>query len=163
MRVKISSRLYRRKIYMKIEKYNNNRSLFPSFDKLDDFMRLFNHPFFTDSSTNLNSLALSADIYESDKQFNIVLEVPGLIKEDIKIAYDGSNRFLSITAASAYEKLDKPNFHIRERRIGSNTRQFRIPSNVDTAQLSSKIEDGVLRITAPLMTEKSDIIDIEVN
>jgi len=111
----------------------------------------------------MNAVSLDTDVFEADGNFNIISEIPGLNKEDIKVSYDSSNRFLSITAKSSYKKFeDKPNYHIRERSIGSSTRQFRIPSYVDAGSITSSIEDGILKISAPILPETNSVVDIEI-
>ena len=150
---------------MKLSKYSpvlSQRTSVPSL--FEDMFEMFNHPFFTRTPNNTNAISLNTDVFEAEGKFNIVCEVPGLNKEDIKISYDKPNRFVSITAKSSYEKFeDKPNFHVRERSIGQNVRQFRVPSYVNADEISSVIEDGVLKISAPIVEETSEVVDIEIN
>jgi len=163
--VKICHQIYIEEKYkkMKLTKYNNSLpSTAPSL--FNDMFDVFNHPFFTKTFGNVNSISLNTDVFEADGNFNIVCEVPGLNKEDIAISYDKSNRFVTITAKSSYEKFEeKPNFHVRERSIGQNVRNFRVPSYVDAEKMSSTIIDGVLKISAPIAETSSDVVRIAID
>lgn len=150
---------------MNITKYSkNNSSFLPNV--FDDFFQMLDHPFFTNTDSNKNGLLLNTDVFEANKQYNIVTEVPGLNKEDVQVTYDAENRFLTISVKSAYEKFeDKPNFYIRERSIGTNKRHFRIPGGVNASTLKTEMKDGILKIVADIQEKDTGncLYNIEIN
>lgn len=100
------------------------------------------------------------DIAETQKDFTIKAEVPGIKKEDIKIAID--NGVLSIRGERKQEKEEKDKkFHRIERSYGSFIRSFTLPENVDETKIEAEFKDGMLKLQIP-KTEESKPKSIEV-
>jgi|Deesub1362B_J571_1020462.scaffolds.fasta_scaffold02918_2 HSP20 family protein len=92
-----------------------------------------------------------ADVYETDNEFRIVMEVPGMKKEDFKISvHDG---VLTIRGERKRETKSTENFLISERIYGKFQRSFTLPNNVDTEKISASYRDGVLTLTLPKKEE----------
>lgn len=94
----------------------------------------------------------ATDITETDAEFVIVTDLPGFKKEDIILEADGDILTLKATRKSEHEEKDGKNKLIRsERSFGTYERRFDV-SNIDTANLKAKYEDGVLTVTLPKKT-----------
>lgn len=90
----------------------------------------------------------AVDIVESEDQFTLTLDVPGLKKDEIKI--EVHDRVLSITGERKAEKVDKTkHFHMTERSMGQFERRFTLPENVDASKVEATHADGILRIEVP--------------
>ena len=119
-------------------------------DFLDDFLP-------TDNNWN----NMKCDIYEKEGNYNIIMDVPGLNKEDIKI--DCTDGYLTIEANKNEESTDEGKNYIRkERTSGQYKRQFYV-GNVDTKNIKAEFKHGVLKIIVPKQEEKAgkNIIEIE--
>ena len=123
----------------------------------DDFMneRLFNDVF-PDSET------FKADIKETDDNYVIMAELPGVAKEDIKLNLEDG--ILTVKAErKTEEKQEKDNYIRRELRYGSFERSFRV-EDIKTEDIKAVHNNGVLEITLPKdkqIKEKAKTINIE--
>lgn len=122
-------------------------SLFPS---RRDFMNL-NKNFFGDSLDHLFSTAsnMDVDIKETDTEYTLEADMPGLTKEDIQLDYH--DNVLSIGAHKEEgkdEKDDEGNYIRRERSVRSYSRQF-ILKDVKEEGITAKFDSGVLTVHLP--------------
>lgn len=106
---------------------------------------------------------LQSDVAEDDKEYTVKVDVPGMNRDDIHLAY--SDGILTISGHRSTFKNDsdkKKNLVRQERSEGSVSRSFSLP-NVDKKNISAKLDNGVLTITLPKTSpvEDEDSITIE--
>lgn len=89
------------------------------------------------------------DVAEDDKNFIVKAEIPGVSKNDIKVAVDGNVVSVSAEIKREKEEKDGPRTIRSERYYGSVSRSFALDENVDQAAAMAKYEDGVLQLTLP--------------
>lgn len=127
---------------MTLIKYNRpNSDLFSrSFSDIMD-------EFFNDAvATRRDSFVPGIDISETDDQFLVSVELPGMKREDIDVHFD--NGRLTISGERKFEDEEKgKTWHKVENRYGSFTRTFQLPDNVDEDSIKAKYEDGLLKLT----------------
>jgi HSP20 family protein len=101
------------------------------------------------------ALAPSLDIKESDKDYRIVAELPGVSEKDIELEI--SNRVLSIRGEKREEKNEKGDkgYHVMERRYGSFLRSITLPDDVEESKIEAHVSDGLLTITLPKSKDAS--------
>ena len=88
----------------------------------------------------------AVDVYEDEHNLVLKLEVPGMNDEDLKVSLE--NNSLTVSGERKLEKEEKEeNFHRIERRYGTFTRTFRLPSTVDPEKVEAAYDQGVLKIT----------------
>lgn len=89
------------------------------------------------------------EIAETDQAFTVNAEIPGVKKEDIKIAIEGDK--VSIRAESKRETEEKQQGNIMrsERYYGQQYRSFTLPQAVDDGKAEAKYQDGILTLTLP--------------
>jgi len=132
-------------------------SLFPGIGVFD---RFFNDLELPDLFNEERVLVPAFDISETEKEYMITGEIPGIDVKDLDITLlDG---ILTIKGEKKQEKEDKDeNYHRIERNYGSFQRNFRIPEKVKTDKLNATYKDGVLKLTLP-KAEASEAKKIEV-
>lgn len=136
---------------------NNNiqgrASLFDIDSMFNDF---FNEPFMGVVSAS----SIKADIRETENEFIIDAEIPGVNKEDIKL--DLKDERLTISVEKTEDKKEeKDNYIRRERRYGSTSRSFSV-QNVRQEDVSAKYENGILSIVLPKSEPKKISSRIEI-
>ena len=110
--------------------------------------KLYNDDLFNDLfrfGQNNNS---KCDVYSTNDNYFIEMEVPGYKKEDIKIEVD--NGYLTIMAdknETVNNDNDKNYIH-KERNYSRITRSFNF-GNINISDVKAKFEDGLLIITIP--------------
>ena len=102
------------------------------------------------------------DIYETENDLVIELDVPGLKKDDIKISVQDG--ILVISGEKKIERDEKKkNYMIVERCFGKFERAFNLPDYVDAEKIKAKYENGVLVINIPKKEEKKKkVIDVKI-
>ena len=103
--------------------------------------------FFNDAiNANRDSFVPSIDISESNDQFMISAQLPGMKKEDINISLENGRLSLSGERTFKQEEEGKT-FHRVETKYGSFNRSFQLPDNVDEDSIQASYENGLLNIT----------------
>ncbi len=114
----------------------------------DRFSNLFENFAETPGKEQLTagSFVPAVDVYEDEHNLVLKLEVPGVSEEDLNVSLE--NNLLTVSGERKFEKEEKEeNFHRIERRYGSFTRTFRLPSTVDGEKVDAGYDKGLLKIT----------------
>jgi HSP20 family protein len=122
---------------------------FPTFKNLIESFFESDFPLMGNQlSKFIGSTIPSANIKETNENFQIELAVPGLKKEDIKIDLDQD--VLTISSEQKEEKTEeRDNYTRREFNYSSFSRSFYLPEIADTDKISAEYKDGVLNILIP--------------
>ena len=93
---------------------------------------------------------LKTDIKETKEGYELIIDVPGFKKEEVKVALkDG---YLTVSAAKGLDKdeQDKEGKYIRkERYAGSMSRSFYVGNAITQDDIKAKYESGILRLSVP--------------
>ncbi|MCL1931974.1 MAG: Hsp20/alpha crystallin family protein [Treponema sp.] len=127
---------------------------------LSDFDRYF-ESFFGDSmlapATRIFNHVPAVDIRETEKAYALEMELPGFDEKDIEISVDGNS--LSISSkreetrdANENDAKDKENnvsrdegtWILRERRVNTFSRSFKLPENANPEEVSAEFKNGIL-------------------
>jgi HSP20 family protein len=90
----------------------------------------------------------AADIYETQDEYVVELEVPGYAEKEIAI--EVSDHVLTVKGEheATTEKTEKT-YRLHERLEQEFQRQFELPTVVDTEKLTATFKEGVLELHAP--------------
>jgi HSP20 family protein len=86
------------------------------------------------------------DIRETDGQYMIEAEIPGLKKDDIKVEIDGRALTISAEVKQESEEKDEGRIVQRERYYGAVSRSFTLGCDVDSSSAKASYHGGVLRL-----------------
>lgn len=88
------------------------------------------------------------DIFETEGQFVLKAELPGIDKDDVDVRVQ--DNVLTLKGARyPSDKLKEDNINRMERPYGKFSRSFTLPSNVNADNISAKLKDGILEIILP--------------
>jgi HSP20 family protein len=102
----------------------------------------------------------TADISETDREYIVRAELPGVARKDVKVTVEDG--VLTLSGERQYQKEDKSErFHRMERFQGSFARSFSLPDCADASAISAESKDGTLTVHIP-KTESAKPKAIEV-
>lgn len=116
---------------------------------------IFNDFFDSDWMEKANSTAPAINVFETEKAYEVELAAPGLTKEDFKVNVDSDdNLVVSMEKKSDNSEKDKKGRYLRRE---FSYRQFEqcmvLPDDADKEKIAAKVENGVLKIDIPKVTE----------
>jgi HSP20 family protein len=91
--------------------------------------------------------APTADIFESQDALNVILEMPGVEKDNVQIRVDDGVLYvegrLDLTKYQGLQPL------YTEYNVGHFARSFRLSNMIDQEKIGAELKDGVLSLTLP--------------
>ncbi|NLO97357.1 MAG: Hsp20/alpha crystallin family protein [Peptococcaceae bacterium] len=123
---------------------NNSNFISPWSDIERVIDNFFNNSFFP----LYNGLgSMKVDIKETDQEYIVEAEIPGVNKEDIKVELDDDLLTIQVQANEEINE-ERDRYIRRERRCSSMSRSFYV-ENVQTDNITAKYENGILSIKLP--------------
>ena len=121
-----------------------------AMEPFDDMFRGFMRPWRADLAQRAPQIKL--DLSETDADYTVKAEIPGVKKEDIDVRIEGNQ--ITIGAELKKESEEKKEGRVlrSERQYGYASRTFTLASAVDEAKSSAKYQDGVLELKLPKAT-----------
>ncbi|OGI07503.1 MAG: hypothetical protein A2Y40_07295 [Candidatus Margulisbacteria bacterium GWF2_35_9] len=131
------------------------------FDFVDwNLNSLFDSLLGKDCSVKTSGNYPKANIIGKENSYLIALDVPGISKDEISLAF--KDNVLTISGERKNEKNeDKETYISREVSYGKFSRSFTLPEGVDTEKIDAQFKDGVLEVTVP-KPEKQIQKEIEI-
>ncbi len=99
-----------------------------------------------------DTMEIRVEVKESNNEYTVHAEMPGVKKEDIQVQIDGNRVSISAEVKRESEQKEGERVLRSERYYGSLARSFSLASDVDEAGAVAKFEDGVLMLTLPKKT-----------
>jgi len=132
---------------MNLVRYNNPWNLLNTLQR-ELYDPAFNRENDSDSSVSTANWAPSVDISETDMEFTLLADIPGVDPEDIDISMEKG--VLTIKGERSSENVEEgENYRRVERQSGQFYRRFTLPDSADADKIEAKSEHGVLKITIP--------------
>ena len=89
----------------------------------------------------------AADIYETKDDFVVVMDMPGVGKDDLNVTVEENE--LGILGKVNDKLGEGKNFVRREYRIGDYRRKFSLSNVIDRDKVNARLENGVLTLALP--------------
>jgi HSP20 family protein len=93
----------------------------------------------------------TADIYETQDALNVVLEMPGVEKNNVDVSVEGG--VLKVEGRLDFSKYQGLQPLYTEYNVGHYSRSFRLSSKIDHNRIGAELRDGVLALTLPKVEE----------
>lgn len=110
-----------------------------------------------------NSSRPNIDITSTDKQYLIMVEVPGIEENELNVQLNDNTLIILAEQKRETEAKDKDS-NLSERSYGFFKKALALPKDADKANIQAKIKNGLLKITVPrneTVKEEIKIIKIE--
>lgn len=141
-----------------------NSSLARSGTGFEDFYNMLDD-FFSDSwispGRSLLRDTFKIDIQETDSEYRIEAELPGIKKEEIDLGIEEDNLCISVNRNEEVNK-DGTNYIHRERRSSSMSRRVRLV-NAKLDETKAKLEEGILTVTIPKNEKANSSLKIDID
>ena len=112
------------------------------FDMFRSFAPMF------DKHWPLTAWTPPCDIYETDKEIVLKMELPEMRKEDVRVTFE--NNVLTLRGERNFEEaVKRENYHRIERKYGEFMRMFTLPAFVDGSKVVAEFKEGMLTVTLP--------------
>ena len=102
------------------------------------------------------------DVTESEQEFVVFFELPGVKKDDVKVTFEKG--VLTIEGVRKQNEMPKDaKILLNEVRARNFCRSFKLAAGVDANNISAGLENGILRVTLPKSEEaKPKQIEVKV-
>jgi len=118
------------------------------FDQFNDEMNRYLSSMRSTAANQEHDWTPAVDIQEEESHYLLTADIPGVNRNDVEITLEEG-----VLTVKGERKSDtdvaEEGYRRRERTYGTFLRQFNLPDTVDTANISAKAEDGVLKIAIP--------------
>jgi HSP20 family protein len=122
------------------------RSPFRVFDEMFD-------DFFKDST---RTTYLATDLKESDNDYTLLVDVPGVDKENLRLTLD--NGYLTIEVSQTDEVKDENERYLRQERRSVNVkRSYYVGETFTEEDINASLENGVLTLKFPKEGTKQEV------
>ncbi len=117
------------------------------------FDTFFEDPFGLQTMEELEGFVPSIDVYETDKDITVEVELPGMDEKDIDITINDNVLTISGKKESEVTEKDK-SYYRHELSYGSFQRSIELPGDIDEDKIEATYKKGVLKVVLP-KTEQS--------
>ena len=139
-------------------------------DDFDLFDRLYEDPWFDDREfKNLEKKlyghraknVMNTDIKESENGYEMLIDLPGFAKEDVKVSLEDG--YLTVSAEKGFDKNEgdskdegkKGKYIRKERYSGSCKRSFYVGDAITQEDIKASFKHGILTLTIPKKDQKA--------
>jgi HSP20 family protein len=89
----------------------------------------------------------AADIFETDAALTVILEMPGVQKNNVNVALE--NDVLRVDGQIEFSNYEGMEPLYTEYNVGHYTRGFTLSNKIDQSKISAQLDSGVLTLTLP--------------
>lgn len=124
----------------------------------------FNDDFFENSLAGFRSAMndqFRVDVKEDENAYTIEADLPGVNKEEIGLDYNQGTLYIGVNHQEDVNNQDNKGYIHKERRSVSMQRGIYV-GDIDAQGIEAKLENGVLRVTAPKLAISNQQYRIEI-
>lgn len=103
-----------------------------------------------DTAAKTTTALMRTDIKETDKAYELDIDLPGFTKDNVQIELDDG--YLTINAHTEHndeQKGENGSYLRRERFTGTCRRSFYVGDEISEDDISAKFDNGILKINVP--------------
>ena len=117
---------------------------------------VFNDMFDNGWVTKTSSTAPAINVVEHKDRFEVEVAAPGMSKEDFSVRIDEDKNLVIGMEKQSEDKFEDPESRYLRREFGYSKfmQTIVLPDNVDEQKINAKMENGVLHINIPKLTEE---------
>ena len=117
---------------------------------------IFNDFFDNEWMVKANATAPAINVIETEKAYKVELAAPGMTKEDFNVRIDEENNLVISMEKKTENKEEKTDGRYLRREFSYSKFQqtMILPENVDKDHISAQVENGVLNIELPKLSEE---------
>lgn len=117
---------------------------------------IFNDFFDNDWMVKANATAPAINVFETEKEYKVELAAPGMTKEDFNVRIDEENNLVITMEKKTENKEEKKEGRYLRREFSYSKFQqtMILPDNVDKEKISAAVENGVLNVQLPKISEE---------
>ena len=104
-----------------------------------------------EATTPTRAFMPNADVFETEDALTVVLEMPGVDRENINITVE--NGLLTVEGRINFGKYEGLQPLYSEYNVGPYRRSFQLSSRVDQDKISAEMRDGVIMLVLPKAEE----------
>jgi HSP20 family protein len=104
-----------------------------------------------EQTTPMRAFLPTADIYETEDALTVVLEMPGVDRDNIEVNVE--NGVLTVEGKINFGKYEGLQPIYSEYNIGPYRRSFRLSSRVDQDNIRAELRDGIVSLVLPKAAE----------
>ena len=93
----------------------------------------------------------TADIYETEDALSVILEMPGVEKNNVDVRVEGG--VLKVEGRLDFSKYQGLQPLYTEYNVGHYFRSFQLSSKIDRNRIEAELKEGVLALTLPKVEE----------
>lgn len=111
--------------------------------------------FFTRQLSGWTAWNPAADLYETDDEFVLELELPGMSRNDLEVTVEKGILTVSgqRSTETESERDERHTYHVRERSYDRFSRGFSLPHTVNPDEVDATFENGMLTVRLPKAAE----------
>jgi len=109
------------------------------------------------------NLTPAVDISETENEYLVRAELPGINKEDVHVTLENGILTLSAETRSESEERDGERVIRQERSYGKYVRSLRLGKGINDQAVKASYKNGILEIVVPKAEEvKPKVIDVDI-
>ncbi len=144
---------------MIVKQYTPFNDIRKSFDLVNTIINTIGEQ--TASEQEVVDFRPKVNTRETDDNYHIEVELPGVKKENVDIKVDGN--VLTISGErNVREEVKDEDYHKVESRYGLFSRSFTLPERVDTSNIEAEFINGILEISIPKLKIDTSSKKIEI-
>lgn len=102
--------------------------------------------------TGTSAWSPAVEVVESEAEYVLTAEIPGMTKEDLAISVE--ENVLTLEGEKKLEREEsRDRWHLREREYGMFERSFTLPQTIVAEKITAEYHDGVVEIHIPKRSE----------